>query len=116
LVLLSCIRYAVYQIDNLLIVDFKEGALHKVLGATLDDFPVNALEQILEGSRDEPTQLEIVGVLVVDAHHREGLAGARLTVGENAAVVSCVKLDVPSRHRWVLFIPTFSKMSFCESL
>ncbi|KOO22595.1 hypothetical protein Ctob_003354 [Chrysochromulina tobinii] len=69
------------QIADLLVVDLEVGGAHEELGilaATRRD----EIEDLLEGTRDDASQLG----RIVDALHREGLAGAGLAVGEDGAV------------------------------
>ena len=86
------------QVPDLLVVDLEVGGVHEVLHVLAR---VDGLEDVLERARDDAA----LSRGVRDPLHREGLAAARLAVGEHGAIVAlqhalrthrCVKVQLCS--------------------
>lgn len=78
-----------YKIDDLLVIDFKECALDKVLRSEVSDLSVDSLEEVLERPRNHTSLFVVAAIFVVNSHHRKGLSCSRLSIGKNTAIVAC---------------------------
>ena len=94
--ILSDIESAVLpkQIDDLFIIDFDERALDHILHTFLANLSFNRFKQMLESSRDKPSELMVLSAFRVDSHHGESFACSCLPIGEDRTIITYIMIGV----------------------